>query len=303
MKDREQAKELINYKKRLQVTVRAAGVCIFEVDINKQLYTYFENSEAIFGVSGEKILEDVRPYSTLPAEEYQKKVAAYFVHPEDTKAVNKAFDAIFKGKSASYTARMKAGESQYVWCKIDVSPVVEDGIFKMIGIISDIQEMYNKIQLLEKESYLDTFTRLYSKQRFEALCRSIFSGNTDKKMALIMMDLDNFKQVNDTYGHLVGDRVIQGVAAHLKRMFRKQDIIARFGGDEFVILMKDVPSVEIVTEKIEKFLQEADNEFNVTKSAGIALGTGASIDYDALLDRADQALYAAKKMKNTYVVK
>lgn len=75
----------------------------------------------------------------------------------------------------------------------------------------------------------------------------------------------------------------------MKRMFRKQDIIARFGGDEFVILMKDVPSVEIVTEKIEKFLQEADNEFNVTKSAGIALGTGASIDYDALLDRADQA--------------
>lgn len=54
MKDREQAKELINYKKRLQVAVRAAGVCIFEVDINKQLYTYFENSEAIFGVSGEK---------------------------------------------------------------------------------------------------------------------------------------------------------------------------------------------------------------------------------------------------------
>ena len=117
----------------------------------------------------------------MPAEEYQKKVTAYFVHPEDTKAVNKAFEAIFKGKSASYMARMKAGESQYVWCKIDVSPVVEDGIFKMIGIISDIQEMYNKIQLLEKESYLDTFTRLYSKQRFEALCRSIFSGNTDKK--------------------------------------------------------------------------------------------------------------------------
>lgn len=70
-----------------------------------------------------------------------------------------------------------------MWCKIDVSPVVEDGIFKMIGIISDIQEMYNKIQLLEKESYLDTFTRLYSKQRFEALfgIPAVFSVETQIK--------------------------------------------------------------------------------------------------------------------------
>ena len=147
----------------------------------------------------------------------------------------------------------------------------------------------------------DLMTGLYNRGSFEYYVKKRLESGEGG--TFYMIDLDDFKVVNDTYGHLVGDRVIQGVAAHLKRMFRKQDIIARFGGDEFVILMKDVPSVEIVTEKIEKFLQEADNEFNVTKSAGIALGTGASIDYDALLDRADQALYAAKKMKNTYVVK
>ena len=71
--------ELSDYRHRLSIALKAANICVFEVDVERQLYTYFENSEAIFGVPGDKILADVRPFSLLPPEEYLQKAAEYFV--------------------------------------------------------------------------------------------------------------------------------------------------------------------------------------------------------------------------------
>ena len=79
------------YKERLHIALSAAKICIFEVDLTRQLYTFFENSEAIFGVTGEKILRDVQPYSRLSPEEYQKAVSLYFSHPDDSEVISAAF--------------------------------------------------------------------------------------------------------------------------------------------------------------------------------------------------------------------
>lgn len=166
--------ELYDYKNRLHIALRAAQICVFEVDVGQQLYTFFENSEAIFGVSGEQILQDVRPFSKLPAAEYQQKVTDYFVHPDDTETVARAFDAIFAGKSTSYEARMRAGHSHYTWCKINVTPIPEpNGTVKMIGVISNIQAIKEQITLLTKETWVDSFTKLYSKTRFIQVCQRI----------------------------------------------------------------------------------------------------------------------------------
>lgn len=83
--------EINRYKERLQIALTAAKICIFEVDLLQQLYTYFENAEVIFGISGEKILKDVQPFSKLEPVEYRKAASAYFSHPEDEAVIEKAF--------------------------------------------------------------------------------------------------------------------------------------------------------------------------------------------------------------------
>lgn len=286
------------YKNRLSRAIRTANICVFEVDITRQLYTYFENSEAIYGVPGEKILEDVRPMAALPPEEYQRRVTEYFVHPDDEGAVRTAFQSVFAGKTASYEARMRAGGGAYVWCKVDVAPAVEeDGTVRMLGVIMDIQSLKRRIELLEEFSRLDTFTSLYSKRSFEEMCKSLMKENPKERMALLIMDLDAFKSVNDRYGHQAGDRVILSVAAHLQEFFSDGHLTARFGGDEFMVLLRDVSGVEAVEETIGRFQVETDNDLGVTKSVGYAVFPDHADNYEELFFYADHALYEAKKRR------
>ena len=83
--------ELSSYKERLHIALKASKICVFEVDLSKQLYTFFENAEDIFGVSGETILNDVQPYSKLNPTEYQNAALKYFSHPDDADVINEAF--------------------------------------------------------------------------------------------------------------------------------------------------------------------------------------------------------------------
>ena len=134
------------YQQRLKVALKAAKICVFEVDLQKQLYTFFANSEDIFGVAGDGILADVAPFSELPPDAYQRAVSEYFSHPDDFETIGRAFQSVFQGKSTTYEARMRAGGSGYIWCKIDVSPVMEDGVpIKMIGVITNIEEQKAKM--------------------------------------------------------------------------------------------------------------------------------------------------------------
>ena len=111
------------YRERMQIALRAAEICIFEVDLTEQRYTFFENSECIFHKSGEQILREIECYASLPQEEYQKGVTEYFSHPGDKAVVDKAFEAIGNGHSYTYEARMKAGDQEYTWCRLNVAPV------------------------------------------------------------------------------------------------------------------------------------------------------------------------------------
>lgn len=103
--------EINRYKERLQIALTAAKICIFEVDLLQQLYTYFENAEVILGISGEKILKDVQPFSKLEPVEYRKAASAYFSHPEDEAVIEKAFKDILRGKESTYVARMSNSDN------------------------------------------------------------------------------------------------------------------------------------------------------------------------------------------------
>lgn len=171
--------ELSNYKERLHIALKAAKICVFEVDLTKQLYTFFENSEDIFGISGNEILSDVRPYSKLSPSEYQQAVSEYFSHPDDTDIIDMAFKNIFNGKSTTYEARMKAGNTKFIWCKIDVTPIMSHNIpVKMIGVITDISAIKSKTKFLEEQTKLDIFTHLYNKNYSQYMINKILHNLT-----------------------------------------------------------------------------------------------------------------------------
>ncbi|MCX5864736.1 MAG: diguanylate cyclase [Deltaproteobacteria bacterium] len=134
----------------------------------------------------------------------------------------------------------------------------------------------------------------------------ILSQRHRKKIALLYVDLDKFKQINDVHGHLAGDAVLKEVASRLRSLLRDSDTVARMGGDEFVVILHDIASktaVKNVTKKIIDTLAEPilfhDTRFTVMASVGISIYPDDDKQIDALLQKADKAMYQAKKSSTT----
>lgn len=294
--------EIKQYKERLRIALTAAKICIFEVDLPHQLYTYFENAEVIFGVSGEKILRDVQPYSMLEPKAYRLAVSRYFSHPDDEEVIENAFKNILNGNASVYEARMRAGGSGFVWCRIYVTPVSENGIpVKMIGVITDISDMKEQTDSLKKAVNLDTFTGLYNKEYAITLINEILQKNRHLKHALIVLDIDNFKSFNDNFGHDEGDKVIKEVARKIKNTFRKTDIVGRFGGDEFIVLARDIENEQWMNEKLSGLTHLEIGSASCTNSIGVSFFPENASEFSDLFKKADTALYQAKAGRGQFV--
>lgn len=287
--------EINLFKERLTIALKAAKICVFEVDLVRQLYTFFENSEDIFGVSGDTILNDVRPYSKLSPDEYRLAVSNYFSHPDDEIIIAKAFTDILSGQSTTYQARMRAAGSEFIWCKIDVTPVMQDNKpTKMIGIITDISHIKSQNDLLKEKATTDTFTGMYNKEHSVTLIKEYLRLNENQTHAFLLLDIDNFKYYNDTYGHYEGDLAIKELAALIKKTFRSSDILGRFGGDEFMILIKNSPDKAMLCDKLKHILHFYSREHELTASIGIAFYPQDATTFDELFQKADKALYRSK---------
>lgn len=295
--------ELLRYQALLHTALKTAKICVFEVDLARHCCTAVENAEDIFGVSGESLLKDIRKFCVLPPEIFRQKVTAYFFHPDDAEVIAAAFDDVMKGKSGSYHVRIQIKNMRYIWCKIDIQPVIEEQKpVRIIGVITDIDKQEERVEKLKEATRLDRFTGLCNKTYFEEAARVVFEKSTHSRHALIIFDMDDFKNINDTYGHLAGDKVLRSVSHHLKKIFRRTDIIARFGGDEFIILLRDLPdSSKLLHKKLKELLSE-DNQFHATKSIGIAIYPDDGITFENLLKKADSALYYSKKTKRDWTL-
>lgn len=157
------------------------------------------------------------------------------------------------------------------------------------------ETMVSTLQVLSEQ---DSLTKLYNSDTTRRLCTEYLAAS-HSTCALIMLDLDGFKQVNDVLGHMEGDRVITCVAEGIKKIFRSGDVVGRVGGDEFLVLMKDVPDVDIVKRKCSSIVEassklaaELDCEF-----FGCSVGAVVSVrcgDYDELFRVADTIMYNVK---------
>jgi diguanylate cyclase (GGDEF)-like protein len=201
----------------------------------------------------------------------------------------------------------------------DLVREVFDVIHRLGGAEAQSAELKQRIEFLERDnldlvvknrvlseiSARDALTGLYNRwfvlEKIEAeINRSLRSGS---ELALLMMDIDHFKRINDTYGHITGDHVLQTVGKVLKDSCRVYDVPGRYGGEEFCIVLPDtkIGSTPVVAERIRSRLESTDLGVGspVTASIGIAgleSGGGETIlSPAALIDRADRALYAAKR--------
>lgn len=170
---------------------------------------------------------------------------------------------------------------------------------------------HKKIEVqLETLAHFDTVTLLPNRAYFqEVLERAISKGQrTNNALALLYFDLDNFKKVNDFLGHSVGDKLLQEVARSIKKETRRSDFIARFGGDEFVVLIEDVDSSFQAARLAERIIARFKSPFiidhhevNTSVSIGIALCSVENDDVNSLMRHADMAMYQAKELgKNTH---
>lgn len=174
--------------------------------------------------------------------------------------------------------------------------------------------LYRQLKVRKKLSLLtetDGLTKLYNRRSFFLMGEDRFSLALAQgtSLSVIMADIDHFKQINDTFGHDIGDKVIVEVALLGKESFRTRDIYARIGGEEFAVILPETPLKEAhavaerFREKVQESKQEVDGkQHSITISIGVATLSSETSDFESLLHQADQAMYKAKQQGRNQVV-
>jgi len=206
--------------------------------------------------------------------------------------------------------RRKNGQEVVLWMTIKAVTDEEGAIVSYIAIQTDIKEM---LQMQERASYLarhDQLTSLFNRLGFEEQFESMskLSKRNGSMFGVMFIDLDHFKAINDTLGHDVGDSVLLEAGKRIAKTLREIDVLARFGGDEFVILVgfiKAEAEVALIARRILKVFEEKilvqNHSLKVTPSIGISFYPNDGEEYNVLIKKADSAMYEAKKAgKNTF---
>jgi diguanylate cyclase (GGDEF)-like protein/PAS domain S-box-containing protein len=248
-------------------------------------------------------------------EELPKQVTYQFftdkLHPEDYPSVMKAMTSHLRGQVNVYEAeyRIQAKDGSYRWYydRGKITQYDQNGkpVF-LAGIVFDItnrkqlqQELEDKNQILEKMTTLDGLTKINNhRSLIEQLKVSVSEASVSKQpFSIILFDIDDFKKINDRYGHLVGDDVLVGIADILSQSVRGNDVVGRYGGEEFMaILPKALEDKAIqIANRIRQAIEEHDfgQNIHVTISGGVA--TFNDEELYSLVDRADKRLYQAKQ--------
>ncbi len=263
------------------------------------MFSFFINSgmQEIIHPNDLYILEKISP----------EKIEEKFKH--GIKELNYDYRA-YKISINKATGDTNIDKSEYYWYKMKINSRLDEGTKEILSIctIDEINdEKIAELALVEK-SERDTLTGAYNK----AAIRSLISDylNEHENGVLIVFDLDNFKGINDNMGHNYGDTVLCGVYDKLRPLFRANDYIGRFGGDEFVVFLRGkVPSKEIgiiakrLCDTVRNDYTFNDITVTISASIGIAIAPLNGTGYEKLFEAADAALYEAKrKGKDTFVI-
>ena len=236
-------------------------------------------------------------------------------HPDDLKYSDELLQRHFAGELPNYDCelRMKHKDGDWVWVHDRgrlITRTPDGKPLMMFGIHTDItgrkvaEERVMKLNAeLEKLAMTDYLTKIYNRRYFMQRAKEEFNreARNNQPLALLMMDLDEFKKINDTYGHALGDSVLQQVAAVLSSNLREIDILGRIGGEEFAVLLPNTAQEDavVLAERMRQAIEDtpidiAGRAAQVTISIGVAGYTGEMSSVSVLLKNADIAMYQAK---------
>lgn len=291
-------------QQRYEVIINRTQEIIFDIDLLVSDIVISANFEKKFGW-------------TIPyVFSFNDLALAWHVHPEDSIEFMELFYKLLSPSNIGFypnidtdaTLRIMTKTQIPIWCNISIHSIQKNRVpIRLIGRIYDVDsEMKEKMQLMETAEK-DKLTGLYRKETFYTMVEK--SLNTEKNItgALLFLDLDNFKSINDIFGHMRGDEIIIETAEKLQIIFSNIDILSRFGGDEFCIFVKNIPLETLLSklnwtlEKLRHTYREGENEVLVTTSIGVALIPEHGKLVADLLAKADKALYDSKQSgKNRY---
>ncbi|MCX4188481.1 EAL domain-containing protein [Methylophaga sp. OBS4] len=248
--------------------------------------------------------------------------AMRWVHRDDRGRFKQAVRAAIRDKKPydiEYRVLRTDGQLQFVHERTDIS--YEYGKWRIVGTLHDITSRKQSEQEIAYYAYYDTLTNLPNRRLFIKQLETVIARakRYDNQFTLMFLDLDRFKQVNDSYGHHIGDELLQQAASRIRDCVRNSDMVAsiaagsdnrvaRLAGDEFTVLLDNVDKVEAVADISTRLLQAFstpflihDNSFYVTISIGIALFPNDGDTVQTLLQHADVAMYQAKESgRNNY---
>lgn len=244
-------------------------------------------------------------------EEYRKFLRkSPLVHPDHLQmfmnALLKASRKSTKGE-LEYLSKVSTGEFQ--WHKTYYSSIADETgkVISVLGRIHNVHESATRLQKMAHRIETDSLTGLYNKEAAEKKITKWLKDYPTREAYLVMLDFDNFKQVNDLYGHNKGDEVLKEAAEILATCFDDDTLVARPSGDEFIVFLTD-ESIGFAESKVDMMMQKLEsNTFQIDKplqfSAGIAARASKYDDFNDLFNRADSAMYDAKKAgKNCYFI-
>lgn len=297
-----QAYDALNKKmEHYEIVLAQTENVLFDWDVENDTIMFSDTWENIFGIR--PITGNVR----------QALREGSFVHPDDFPLLLDRIRNLESGSAYEMTeVRVVSSGGRYLWYRFRASAIRNDrGVLtRIVGLIINIDTEKQSEQALQDRAERDALTKLLNKDAGRKQTEEYLSQFPQGvPCALLIIDLDNFKQVNDSYGHLFGDTVLTKAAREIRKLFRNQDIVARIGGDEFMVLMRGVSDRTLVENRCVRLLtifrtafREIRNHASFGCSIGISLGPEHGTSYTELFRRADQALYRAKDLgRNTYV--
>lgn len=225
----------------------------------------------------------------------------HMFHPEDSEGFVEQGNRLLEGHKESYELRYRTGTDTYSWARINATPIADvDG--KILEIVGRIQNIDAEKALLNRD-IIDPLTNAYKKEyAIEVIESTLAQAQEDMTHAFFFMDLDDFKDVNDTLGHTFGDYLLQELGSRLGQQLRSDDVIGRVGGDEFVFLLKNVKKMEILLTKANNILETIGTNFDdgttqhtIHGSIGISIFPAHGKTYEELFQNADYALNRSKQ--------
>ncbi|MFN2145003.1 MAG: diguanylate cyclase domain-containing protein [Anaerolineales bacterium] len=250
-----------------------------------------DNFQTLTGYPSKKFMQDWSFWGTL-------------IHPDDQELCQKTIKTIYEGTSTEIEYRIIRPDGKVTWVSDNAQVTkAENGNLMVYATILDITERKETEDHIRFLATHDPLTSLPNRILFEEMLEHslVFAKRKQEKLVVFFLDVNKFKEVNDTYGHHIGDELLKSIAGRLRNSLREYDTVARISGDEFTLIANQIENKEVanyVAGKVAKLLcgkyQIQDHVIDVNISIGGALYPDHGEDFETLLQRADAAMYMAK---------